>query len=1039
MKKILAFTLSLLMVLPLILVITIADSVTPDTSWYNANVSEFTLSDVADLLGFSQLAQEGNTFAGKTVKLGADITLNEGKAAFWKSQVPARSWTPVTDFAGTFDGQGHSISGVYCVGTSSLAFFAQLTGATVKNLSLKNSYVAGTGSNVAAFVATGKGSVTIENCYTDAIVSGGSNNVGGFVATLNSTVASELHLKNLWFDGSVTLKDRFGGGIVANGNTTDAGPCNIVVAESCLNSGTVYSSHTGTVSHIAGIVGRNDGKTYLTDCLNVGKVSSASSQSGANDILGSLVGKTGNAVMIDETTYKAHLSITNSWAAEESCPKAIGQNASPDPTQVIDYGVVDEDFLKGYGACYYTTLNFETAWAVDLYGFPTLQCFAKQILPLYDLNAPEMLDPEVKVEGCFGPRWTVTLDVPEGMSVADIEFGALIVPTKAIPAGHTVTMEDESFQYRNREYKVVKAVGDVLRDSDEGTLVATVVVTNLDPETARMNFTAVPYVTYRVKSGYPVTLYNDPKKITFYRETVLSLEGADEAYTTKVNTVLAPLDEQMGGRFPVSETWGEEDLFDEVPGLIAANSEIVASQDFGAGNYVISVKGTEVSDYEAYKATLEQFGFTKVYDNQADGQNGIEGVVFTSSFRRGDLLLTVTHMTNSNTEKKQTPPTYELDANGNQITNGFDPGKHTYNENYSDVTDISAIWDQPLSKYLYDNIDDEGTGAVSMHVSEMYNWGNSILFKLSNGHFVMNDGATDDDLPYLLDYMESLTGGEIPVVDAWFFSHLHWDHACVVRPFIDHPEWRERIRVNGFYFSEPSDAVKDLDKGVYNEIPDIKKAIGLLTTENGETPQIYRLQTGQRYFFSGMTAEVMLAQEQLPLSSYYRTYKEGYKDNPSKAYGYVDGFNGSSTWLRFNIGSQDVLIAGDSYFAGMEKMMACYDESMLDFDVFFAPHHGFNTWNAFTDYATLKTVIYCWNGIPSKDNYFDQDSNANEYIYEKYMEPTWFLGGARGERIHTGSGSLVLTFPYTFSASSWNPGYERLDPKDWIYHTETES
>ncbi|WP_298779375.1 Synerg-CTERM sorting domain-containing protein [uncultured Fretibacterium sp.] len=68
-----------------------------DVSWYNEDKSEFTISTERQLAGLAKLANGGNTFQDKTVRLDADLNLVE------------RDWTPIGAFLGTFDGQGHLI------------------------------------------------------------------------------------------------------------------------------------------------------------------------------------------------------------------------------------------------------------------------------------------------------------------------------------------------------------------------------------------------------------------------------------------------------------------------------------------------------------------------------------------------------------------------------------------------------------------------------------------------------------------------------------------------------------------------------------------------------------------------------------------------------------------------------------------------------------------------------------------------------------------------------------------------------------------
>lgn len=81
-------------------------------------------------------------FEGKTVKLGADIKVNDGKAVTWAKSAPKNTWCPIKTFAGTFDGQGNTISGLYFHSNqNALGFFSRTTlKSTVKNLRVTNSY-----------------------------------------------------------------------------------------------------------------------------------------------------------------------------------------------------------------------------------------------------------------------------------------------------------------------------------------------------------------------------------------------------------------------------------------------------------------------------------------------------------------------------------------------------------------------------------------------------------------------------------------------------------------------------------------------------------------------------------------------------------------------------------------------------------------------------------------------------------------------------------------------------------------------------------
>ena len=123
--------------------------IVPDTSWYvgHENDSTYILYNAEDLYGLAELSKE-NDFAGKTIRLGADIVINEGDASEWGEKAPEYTWMPigsegegtVNHFAGTFDGDMHTISGVYHVTAAKFTglFGGTAAGSTVKNLKLKN-------------------------------------------------------------------------------------------------------------------------------------------------------------------------------------------------------------------------------------------------------------------------------------------------------------------------------------------------------------------------------------------------------------------------------------------------------------------------------------------------------------------------------------------------------------------------------------------------------------------------------------------------------------------------------------------------------------------------------------------------------------------------------------------------------------------------------------------------------------------------------------------------------------------------------------
>ena len=141
-----------------------------DVTWYDEEGTEFVIDTVDELYDVLTLSQFYD-FKGQTIKLGADLVVNEGNAKDWTEKAPERVWYPISNFSGTFDGQGHSISGLYGKGIDGSVGMFTNTGkkCVIKNFRLLNSYFTsfsngGTGSIV------GTGSVTLDTVYSDAIV-----------------------------------------------------------------------------------------------------------------------------------------------------------------------------------------------------------------------------------------------------------------------------------------------------------------------------------------------------------------------------------------------------------------------------------------------------------------------------------------------------------------------------------------------------------------------------------------------------------------------------------------------------------------------------------------------------------------------------------------------------------------------------------------------------------------------------------------------------------------------------------------------------
>ena len=228
----------------------------------------YEIATASELYEFATKVNAGNNTA--CAVLTADITLPIDT-----------NWTPIGKdkdhmYNGTFDGDGHTISGLHCsVSSGDVAGLFGVIGSSgvVKNVGIADSsVVATTGQDAYAGGVCGWNTGTIENCYNTGDVSGtgtstdGSGYAGGVCGWNTGTI------ENCYNTGEVSGIYGFvsvGGVCGFNGGTI----------ENCYNTGDVSGTGTssnGTV-YAGGVCGFNDGT--IENCYNTGEVSGTGTSS----------------------------------------------------------------------------------------------------------------------------------------------------------------------------------------------------------------------------------------------------------------------------------------------------------------------------------------------------------------------------------------------------------------------------------------------------------------------------------------------------------------------------------------------------------------------------------------------------------------------------------------------------------------------------------------------------------------------------------------------------------------------------------------
>ena len=189
-----------------------------------------------------------NMVAGGSYTLTKDIIVTEPYAS---------------DFSGTFDGNGHTVTLDITASTANVGLFSKLAGgAVVKNVITAGSVTTTGKKCVAGIAGYATDNVKIENCKNTASITG-NKNVGGILGeAYNNEESISVGIKNCANEGAVNGTGSAVGGIVGKME----GQNSII---DCYNRGNI----TG-FNNYAGIVGQSTGALVATikNCYSVGAV-----------------------------------------------------------------------------------------------------------------------------------------------------------------------------------------------------------------------------------------------------------------------------------------------------------------------------------------------------------------------------------------------------------------------------------------------------------------------------------------------------------------------------------------------------------------------------------------------------------------------------------------------------------------------------------------------------------------------------------------------------------------------------------------------
>ena len=291
------------------------------------------------------------TLGGNYILMNDIVFTDDDNVAF----VPIGN--PSSPFTGTFDGNGHEISGMNVNVQSSndydsvyIGLFGYVSGAQIYDLGIADSVITVSTSSSSASVYAGgivgyaNSLVMISNCHNASSISVTSPNkiaytggIAGYVYsgmiencynTGNISVTASLpetggivgealsaaKIENCYNTGNITATSVSQYATVAGGIAGEA--ISAIKIENCYNTGSVLAKTTSSnTAQAGGIVGFADGLITITNCYNIGNVSAVSSSPRA----GGIVGDTYSTIMIENCYFLEGIVSNNAIAEDIMC------------------------------------------------------------------------------------------------------------------------------------------------------------------------------------------------------------------------------------------------------------------------------------------------------------------------------------------------------------------------------------------------------------------------------------------------------------------------------------------------------------------------------------------------------------------------------------------------------------------------------------------------------------------------------------------------------------------------------------------------
>ena len=267
---------------------------------YNSKTGNYEISNAGQLLWFASLVNGDRThadFSAQNSNANAVLTKD--------IDLESKEWKPINSYSGKFDGKGYKINNLKITESGSeKGLFGSIDGAEISNFTVSGSISLSQNSHYIGGIVgeSNSGKITNISSYVDISNTGDSilSYVGGVVGDNN---INETVIEKCIFNGNITINNSYNsiGGIIGY---TNGG----AKLSNCANLGSVSSTEVG--AYVGGIIGSSNNKPTIKNSYNYGTVSNGGDSFHCGAIIGWARGRA---------------TASNNYYLSTSCANAVGK------------------------------------------------------------------------------------------------------------------------------------------------------------------------------------------------------------------------------------------------------------------------------------------------------------------------------------------------------------------------------------------------------------------------------------------------------------------------------------------------------------------------------------------------------------------------------------------------------------------------------------------------------------------------------------------------------------------------------------------